>query len=66
MAGSDATVLVTGGTDFLAGWCIAHLLGHGREVRATVRDLKREPAVRSTLNAAGVDPGARLRVFALT
>lgn len=64
MAGSDGPVLVTGGTGFLGGWCVAQLLGHGREVRTTVRDLKREQAVRDTVSAAGVEAGSRLRVFA--
>jgi dihydroflavonol-4-reductase len=64
MAGSDGPVLVTGGTGFLGGWCIAQLLEHGHEVRTTVRDLGREQAVRETVRAAGVDAGPRLSVFA--
>ena len=64
MAGSDGPVLVTGGTGFLAGWCIVQLLARGDEVRTTVRDLKRESAVRETVSAAGVDAGSRLHVFA--
>jgi dihydroflavonol-4-reductase len=40
------------------------LLGDGRDVRATVRDLGREQAVRETVSAAGVDAGSRLGVFA--
>jgi nucleoside-diphosphate-sugar epimerase len=57
-------VLVTGGTGFLGGWCIAQLLERGYVVRTTVRDLKREQAVRETVSAAGVDPGSRLHVLA--
>ncbi|MFT4109237.1 NAD-dependent epimerase/dehydratase family protein [Propionicimonas sp.] len=34
-------VLVTGGTGFVAGWCIAGLLDRGHRVRTTVRDLGR-------------------------
>ena len=32
------TVLVTGGTGFLGGHCIARLLRRGYDVRTTVRD----------------------------
>lgn len=35
------TVLVTGGTGFVAGWCIAGLLDRGHSVRTTVRDVSR-------------------------
>lgn len=56
------TVLVTGGTGFLAGHCLAQLLARGHDVRTTVRDAGREAAVRSTLDAAGVDAGPRLTV----
>jgi nucleoside-diphosphate-sugar epimerase len=58
------TVLVTGGTGFLGGWCIATLLERGYDVRTTVRDLKREQAVRDTVAASGVDAGDRLTVLA--
>jgi dihydroflavonol-4-reductase len=64
MEGSGASVLVTGGTGFLGGWCIAQLLERGYRVRSTVRDLKREQAVRETVGAAGVDAGSRLHVLA--
>jgi nucleoside-diphosphate-sugar epimerase len=57
-------VLVTGGTGFVGGWCIAQLLERGREVRTTVRDLAREQDVRNAVAAAGVDPGTRLAVMA--
>ncbi len=36
------TVLVTGGSGYLAGWCIRSLLDQGYEVRTTVRDPSRE------------------------
>ncbi len=62
MLQSEGSVLVTGGTGFLGGWCIAQLLGRGHEVRTTVRDLAREQAVRDTVSAAGVDPDSRLHV----
>ncbi len=55
-------VLVTGGTGFLGGWCVASLLERGYDVRTTVRDLGREGAVRDAMTRAGVDPGSRLTV----
>ncbi len=64
MPGFDGPVLITGGTGFLGGWCVAELLRHGHEVRTTVRSLAREPAVRATVGAAGVDAATRLSVFA--
>ncbi|HVQ71204.1 MAG TPA: aldehyde reductase [Bradyrhizobium sp.] len=42
-------VLVTGGTGFVAGWCIVELLQRGYQVRTTVRDLSKEPAVRAAV-----------------
>ena len=41
------TVLVTGGTGFVAGWCIVELLQRGYTVRTTVRSLSKEAAVRA-------------------
>ena len=35
-------MLVTGGTGFLGGWCVAELLRRGHDVRTTVRDVARE------------------------
>jgi len=57
------TVLVTGGSGFLGGWCIVELLGRGYEVRTTVRDLTREPEVREAIGSQ-VDAGERLSVLA--
>jgi dihydroflavonol-4-reductase len=39
MADKPKTVLVTGGSGFLGGWCAVELLNRGHRVRATVRDL---------------------------
>jgi len=57
------TVLVTGGSGFLGGWCVVELLRRGYQVRTTVRDLAREEEVRSAVSAE-VDPGDRLTVLA--
>ena len=51
-------VLVTGGTGFIAGWCIAGLLEAGHEVVTSVRALAREHEVRA---AVGADEGSRLQ-----
>lgn len=47
-------VLVTGGTGFVAGWCIAGLLKRGFDVRVTVRSLAKADAVRSAVARSGV------------
>jgi nucleoside-diphosphate-sugar epimerase len=57
------TVLVTGGSGYLGGWCIIELLRNGYDVRTTVRDLEREPGVRANISSQ-VDPGDRLEVVA--
>jgi dihydroflavonol-4-reductase len=57
------TVLVTGGSGFLGGWCVIELLRHGYTVRTTVRSLSREAQVRAAV-ASEVDPGDRLAVLA--
>lgn len=48
------TVLVTGGTGFIAGWCIVQLLERGYNVRTTVRDVSKEPRVRAAIAGAKV------------
>ena len=48
MSGGE-TVLVTGGSGYIGGWCVAGLLQQGYVVRTTVRDLAKEPAVRASL-----------------
>ncbi|MEP7456448.1 NAD-dependent epimerase/dehydratase family protein [Phyllobacterium sp. SB3] len=40
------TVLVTGGTGFIAQWCIVELLQRGYRVRTTLRDLKRSDEIK--------------------
>jgi nucleoside-diphosphate-sugar epimerase len=59
----SGTVLVTGGSGYIGGWCVIGLLQQGYVVRTTVRDLKREPEVRAAL-AKVVDPGNRLSFHA--
>jgi nucleoside-diphosphate-sugar epimerase len=55
------TVLVTGGSGFLGGWCAAELLRRGDQVRTTVRDSSREQQMRAMLDAE-VDAGEKLSV----
>lgn len=57
------TVLVTGGSGFLGGWCVVELLRRGHTVRTTVRDLGREADVRAAM-ATQLDAGERLSVHA--
>lgn len=61
---SNDTVLVTGGTGYLGGWCVATLLERGYAVRTTVRDLSRESDVIAAVRAAGADPEGKLEVVA--
>ena len=60
---SDQTVLVTGGSGFLGGWCVVELLEKGYRVRTTVRDLAREETLRKNI-AAKTAAGERLEVVA--
>ena len=53
------TVLVTGGTGFIARWCIVELLERGYAVKTTVRSPEKEASVRAAV-ATAVDPGDRL------
>ena len=57
-------VLVTGGSGFIASYCILHLLAAGYRARTTVRSLAREADVRAMLKQAGAEPGDRLSLFA--
>ena len=62
MAG-EGMVLVTGGSGYIGGWCIAGLLEKGYRVRATIRSLEREEAVRAAI-ATVADPAERLSFHA--
>jgi len=53
------TVLVTGGSGYVAGYCIVELLRQGYRVRATVRSAAKEQAVRAAV-AKAIDPQDRL------
>ncbi|MBS0409728.1 MAG: aldehyde reductase [Proteobacteria bacterium] len=56
----QGTVLVTGGSGYIGGWCVVGLLDQGYRVKTTVRSLGREAGVRAALataNAAAADPG---------
>ncbi|WP_417358865.1 SDR family oxidoreductase [Gallaecimonas pentaromativorans] len=56
----DEQVLVTGGTGFIAQYCILALLKAGYRVKTTVRTLSREDEVRAQLKQGGAQPGDRL------
>jgi nucleoside-diphosphate-sugar epimerase len=58
-----ATILVTGGTGFIASHIILQLLGEKHRVRTTVRSLKREADVRGMLRQGGAEPSDRLTFF---
>lgn len=64
-AGGGETVLVTGGSGYIGGWCVATLLQKGYVVRTSVRDLSKEPAARAAI-ASVADPGNRLSFHALS
>lgn len=53
------TVLVTGGTGWIGGWCVIELLKRGYTVRTTVRSLAKESSVRARV-ASVIEPGDRL------
>jgi nucleoside-diphosphate-sugar epimerase len=55
-----STVLVTGGSGFIASHAILQLLSEGYRVRTTVRSLAREADVRAMLKTGGAEPGDQL------
>jgi dihydroflavonol-4-reductase len=59
--GDGKTVLVTGGSGYLAGWCIVGLLQRGYRVRTTVRNPARERDVHAAVESQ-VGPGPHLTV----
>ena len=58
------TVLVTGGSGFIAQHCIIQLLHAGYGVRTTVRSPGREPEVRAMLKNGGIPSDEGLSFFA--
>jgi nucleoside-diphosphate-sugar epimerase len=56
-------VSVTGGSGFIAGWCVVQLLERGYDVRTTVRDAAKEQRVRDAI--AGAQPAADRLSFAV-
>jgi dihydroflavonol-4-reductase len=57
------TLLVTGGSGFIAGVLIRQVLAAGWQVHATLRDPSREPALRQLLGADRGDARDQLRCF---
>jgi len=62
---NEETVLVTGGTGFIAQHCILALLDAGYRVRTTVRSRAREAEVRENLKTGGREAGDRLSFIAV-
>ncbi|MGE5323185.1 MAG: SDR family oxidoreductase [Actinomycetota bacterium] len=59
-----STVLVTGGSGFIASHTILQLLAAGHQVRTTIRNLAREGDVRAMLKEGGAEADARLSFIA--
>lgn len=60
---TNNTVLVTGGSGYIATYLIAQLLKQGYSVRTTVRSLKREEEVRAALADLGQTTNNELQFF---
>jgi dihydroflavonol-4-reductase len=60
---SKGTVLVTGASGYIGGFCITQLLDEGWTVRGTVRNLGREQQVRQSLGGAALQSD-RFSLFA--
>ncbi|MBX5025811.1 SDR family oxidoreductase [Rhizobium lentis] len=57
---TEDLVLVSGGSGFIAQYCILALLGAGYRVRTTLRSMSRSQEVLDNLKTGGVEPGDRL------
>jgi len=51
-------VVVTGGSGYIAGYCIAQLLSDGWRVRTTVRKIIRAEEVRAAIGKIAANAGA--------
>jgi len=52
---ADESVLVTGGSGYIAGWIVARLLDCGALVRATLRDASKADAIRANIATVAKD-----------
>jgi dihydroflavonol-4-reductase len=55
---SPGLVLVTGGSGYIAGFCIAQLLQEGWRLRTTIRSLVKAEQVRASVGKIGAEPTA--------
>jgi nucleoside-diphosphate-sugar epimerase len=58
---NSETVLVTGGTGFVASHCILQLLQKGYNVKTTLRSMKRKDEVIAMMKEGGFTPGDKLQ-----
>jgi dihydroflavonol-4-reductase len=55
---TEGLVVVTGGSGYIAGYCIAELLSNGWRVRTTIRNLARAEETRATIGKIAANAGA--------
>ncbi|KKK11994.1 hypothetical protein P175DRAFT_0501510 [Aspergillus ochraceoroseus IBT 24754] len=59
---SNTLVLVTGGSGFVGSYCIIALVNHGYQVRTTIRNVSKSPAVVESLKNGGLSDADLERV----